>query len=222
MIRTEASPEIGMGHLMRCLSLAKMLKQDFEISFLLNRHVPKIDEIISAEGIKCNYLNGEENNADSFYESSDAIVLDGYGFGTEIQEYIKQKNKILVFIDDLHEQHFYADAVINVSDSVTEKEYTAEPNTKFYLGSEYALLRSEFIEAAKKPARKITSVKRICISMGGADVNNITLKILKSIQHISSIEEVHVIIGAVNPHEKELQERAGKINLHRNINVKKW
>lgn len=227
LFRTEASPAAGMGHLVRCVSLANMLKTNYDISFLLSNHSPQIDQLIKTEGFSCQYLkDGAEIRENGMYDESDIVVLDGYNFKSEMQKEIKKKGKGLIFIDDLHDQHFYADAIINVSDSVSVKNYLAEPYTHFFLGSKYALLRNEFIEAALRPAREINSVNELFISMGGSDSGNITLKIIKAAQHISSIKTIHAVIGAVNAHEQELDEHIKnnktsiKITLHKNINSK--
>ena len=88
------------------------------------------------------------------------------------------------------------------------------------------MLRKEFIEASLKPARKISSVNGLFISMGGADSGNITLKVIQAAQLVSSIKTVRVVIGAVNTHEQELNEhiKNNKTNLsitvYKNIDSK--
>ena len=41
-IRTDGSPEIGLGHLTRCIALAYMLKKDFAITFVCKEIPEKI------------------------------------------------------------------------------------------------------------------------------------------------------------------------------------
>lgn len=229
LFRTEASSNIGMGHLIRSLSLAQMLKENFEISFLLNQHSENIERIIASEGFDSKCITHDENEAkeELEYQEADIVVLDGYNFNETLQKSIKGKGKSLVYIDDIHKQHFWADAIINVSDSVTQQDYSAESYTRFLLGSKYALLRPEFIEWRRTLAKEIKTVSQVMISMGGADSGNISLKILRAIENIPSIKKTHIIIGALNLHEQELMTYAQKqinkneIIIHKNISAQK-
>lgn len=224
LFRTEASALIGMGHLMRCMSLAKMIKNNFDITFILEHHLPLAEQMIKGEKFNLEYID-KKMNENALYNEAEVVVLDGYNYNEETQKKVKANRKKLVFIDDVHNQHFYADAIINVSDSVSKKDYSVEPYTKLFLGSKYALLRIEFIEAAKKAPREITRVNRVFLSMGGGDSANITLKALKALHTISSLTNIHVVIGAVNPHREELQAHIDntkgntKIILHSGLNA---
>ncbi len=206
------------------MSLAKMIKNDFDISFLLEEHLPQAEHMMQAEQFNLIYVD-KKKNEDAIYGEADIVVLDGYNFKEITQKKIKAQRKKLIFIDDMHNQHFYADVVMNVSDSVSQKEYSAEPYTKLFLGSKYALLRNEFIRAAKKPSREITKVKGVFLSMGGGDSANVALKVLKALHKITSLTHVHVMIGAVNPHQAELQSYAEsnkgntKIFFHKNMSA---
>lgn len=219
-----------MGHLIRCLSLAKILESYFYICFLLDKFDEQIDFLITSEGFKCYYIaaeNEEQYQEHSFFASAEVIVLDGYNFKSDYQKIIKEKGKMLVCIDDIHAFHFYADAIINVADSVSEKDYSAESYTRYFLGSNYALLRPPFLISSLKPAHTIECINDLFLSMGGADHNNVTLKVLKAIRKMNVSNKVHVVIGAVNVHESELQEyiktnfSSAMVFLHKNINAQK-
>lgn len=231
LFRTEASLAIGMGHLIRCLSLAKMLEQEFNVHFLLTEADSKIDSLIKAEGFKCDHLNetyqqtDKLKKEDQFLNDADIIVLDGYNFTSVYQKEIKEKGKILVCIDDNHALHFYADAIINVSNSVLVRDYSCEPYTRLCLGSKYAFLREPFLISSRKPARTIVHVDKVFICLGGADENNITLKLLQGIHPIRAFKKIYVVIGIVNPHEQVIRnyiksiDQSGKIIIYKNINA---
>jgi UDP-2,4-diacetamido-2,4,6-trideoxy-beta-L-altropyranose hydrolase len=214
-----------MGHLIRCLALAKMLEGHFNISFLLSNLEQQIDYLVISEGFKCNFLDSNLKNEKKLLGEADVIVLDGYDFKPGYQQEIKAQGKKLVCIDDIHSFHFYADVIINVSDSVSEKNYSAEPYTRYFLGSSYVLLREPFLISSRKPIRKIRSVDQVFLSMGGADSGNISLKVLQAIRKITSIKKIHVVIGAVNVHEQRLQRYvneslfSAEVIMHKNINA---
>ena len=51
VIRVDASTEMGMGHLMRCLSLARALADDgVKVSFLMRGHAAGLTHLIEREG----------------------------------------------------------------------------------------------------------------------------------------------------------------------------
>ena len=72
------------------------------------------------------------------------VVIDGYQFDTEYQQKVKKSGASLVCLDDLHNQHFVADIIINHAPGVDPGKYSAEPYTQYLLGPSYALLRPAF------------------------------------------------------------------------------
>jgi len=215
-----------MGHLVRSLALAQMLKPYFDIQFLLNEYNSEIANIIISEGLECFYID-DQYTEDRFISNTDIVILDGYGFKSDYQKGIKQNGKKLVCIDDIHAFHFYADIIINVSDSVSKDDYSAEPYTRYLLGGQYALLRNIFLASGRKPGRTIGFINEVFISMGGADTNNISLKVLSVLLQISSIEKIHVVIGAVNTHAQCLENyintnpSSKTVTLHKNVDARK-
>jgi UDP-2,4-diacetamido-2,4,6-trideoxy-beta-L-altropyranose hydrolase len=119
-IRTDGGSDIGLGHVVRCMSLAHMLKNDFSIHFF-SLEIPKSFRneitqnewkvtVIEKETDFLNELTGEE-----------IVVLDGYQFDSDYQKEIKSRGSKLVCIDDFHDQHFYADLVINHAPGVKRR-----------------------------------------------------------------------------------------------------
>lgn len=227
IIRADGGSTIGMGHVVRCLALADMLKNDFEISFAIQEPNDKIKDLINSvtHSIIClpqttDFLTDADNLVQQL-KANDIVVLDGYNFKTEYQQAIKNKGCKLVAIDDLHAWHHVADVVINHADGVSNKEYSIEPYTKLLLGLDYVLLRKEFLNQ-KKETRKINSVKKMFISMGAADIDNNTKKITEALLFIESIEEIHLMVSTINPHLKDIERlmlMSNKIKTHYNLSA---
>lgn len=204
VIRADGGTSIGMGHVIRCLALADMLKDDFTIFFAIQeptesviKTIHSVTETILHLPITPDY-NQDSINFSGFLDTSDIVVLDGYNFKTDYQKRIKNKGCKLVVIDDLHSWHHLADAIINHAAGVNESDYSKETYTKLYLGLNYALLRKAFLEQFSE-ARKITAIKKVFISMGAADINNLTHKFAEAISQVSGIEEIHMMLGSINP-----------------------
>jgi spore coat polysaccharide biosynthesis predicted glycosyltransferase SpsG len=73
----------------------------------------------------------------------------------------------LVYIDDIHDKHFVSDVVINHAAGIQKESYSVAPYTCLLLGTNYALLRPEFLNYDK---RKEGSSLLVCL--GGSDRKN--------------------------------------------------
>ncbi len=192
--RVDGSTQIGLGHLIRCLALAYMLKNRFQI-FFVSIEIPEqiISEIIGGDFtlIKIQY-------PDDFFtliNDKDIVVMDGYQFSVEYQKGVKKTGSKLVCIDDLHEVEFVADLIINHTLAVTPHDYDAQPYTRFALGLNYVLLRPLFLGQAKK-AQTIRGTDTILICFGGADPKNLTKQALEIILNAFAFKKVIVVTGA--------------------------
>lgn len=192
-IRADGGQQIGLGHLIRCIALAHMLKRNFEIFFYCKEIPDEILIEINSEGFNFYRLEHEED----FFEhiSNNSItVLDGYSFNTDFQIKVKSTGSKLVCIDDLHKIEFVADLIINHSPGISPLEYKTQPYTQFALGLEYSLLRPVFLDQAKKK-RIIREIKNVFICFGGSDPGNYTRKVLHTIIDYSYFRKIIVVIG---------------------------
>lgn len=151
------------------------------------------------------------------------VVVDGYHFGSEYQRIIKESGLRLLFIDDNgHADHYYADVVLNQNLHAKEDLYkNREPYTKLLLGTEYVLLRREFWPW-RGWKREIPEVARkVLVTLGGSDPDNVTLKVIKALQEVEVDGlEALVVIGAANPHRQKLDkaiEGSEHIRLESNV-----
>lgn len=203
IIRADGGTSIGMGHVVRCLALAEMLKSDFNITFAIQepedsiiKNIHTVTETIIHLPVTSDFV-ADAINFTEYLNDTVIVLIDGYNFKTDYQKAIKAKGCKLVCIDDLHDWHFVADAVINHAEGVDRLLYSAEQYTQFYLGLKYALLRKIFLSTSV--AKKITTIKKVFISMGAADIGNLTQKFASGIIGVNGIEEIHMMLGSINP-----------------------
>jgi UDP-2,4-diacetamido-2,4,6-trideoxy-beta-L-altropyranose hydrolase len=179
IIRADGSSTIGMGHFIRSLALAEMLNKHFNCIFATR--TPTDYQVAEIEKI-CNEridLPGDESHFQVFQEQlkgDEIVVLDNYYFDTDYQRAIKNKGCKLVCIDDMHDKHFVADIVINHAEGIDQKEYSIEENTKLLLGYKYALLRPDFLRAAKQKRSFESSQLSVIINLGGSDPKELVIK----------------------------------------------
>ena len=209
IFRTDGSTAIGMGHVVRCLALADMLNDTFQIIFALQhtddivvKAIREVTESVILLPLTSNYRLDAKEFIDHI-QAGDIVVLDGYYFNTDYQIQVLSKRCKLVCIDDLHSWHHAADIIINHSEGITYSDYSAEPYTEIYTGLNYALLRNEFFEKSDS-LHTIKAVRKVFINMGAADVNNLSQKFVEALLLVDGISEIHLMIGSVNPHLKKI------------------
>ncbi|WP_423147463.1 UDP-2,4-diacetamido-2,4,6-trideoxy-beta-L-altropyranose hydrolase [Rubrolithibacter danxiaensis] len=221
-IRADGNAQIGLGHIIRCIALAQMLKDEFDIYFASKEAPQALHREIEDARFSFRKFDHEK---EFFAELSgkEIVVLDHYGLGTAYQKRVKDTGCKLVCIDDLHDKEFYADLIINHAPGVKKINYQTQLYTQFALGVEYALLRPAFLKAAKKK-RVIANIGTVLICFGGSDHKNLTTLTLQIALCYASIKKIIVVTGAAYPYEKELKiisEKSAKVKCYHSIDDNK-
>nr|WP_280967024.1 UDP-2,4-diacetamido-2,4,6-trideoxy-beta-L-altropyranose hydrolase [Evansella cellulosilytica] len=210
IIRVDASINIGSGHVMRCLVLAEMLKEErVEVCFICKNIRGNLIGIIKDNGFKVlelpNILN-ELEDADKtvqYLKEMDItwIVIDHYSLGEKYESIVRPfVNKIMV-IDDLANRKHDCDLLLDqnfYSNMRNRYNHLVSSTCKKYLGPNYLLLRQEF-NNVKGLTYQPTQVSKILIFYGGSDQTNETEKVLTAIkQHNFTSLAVDVVVGSSN------------------------
>jgi UDP-2,4-diacetamido-2,4,6-trideoxy-beta-L-altropyranose hydrolase len=216
VFRADGDGNIGLGHIMRCLSLANILKNSFTCLFITRTSSDRIKSLISEEceliSISSSISIFEESNImKSVLIRSDILVLDGYHFDERYQIESKLLVSKLVFIDDLANFHYYADLVINHGSSLIENKYKKEIYTRLLLGFPYLLLREPILRASQQ-MRKLNNPGSIFICMGGADPLKLTAKVFEAALACDHINKVIVVTGAAYGEMESLFALSKKTN----------
>jgi UDP-2,4-diacetamido-2,4,6-trideoxy-beta-L-altropyranose hydrolase len=177
---------------------------------------PALEDRLKSEGMEVVHLStkpGSPNDALQTVELASKmdtswVVVDGYHFGADYQQRIKEAGLRLMVIDDYgHAEHYYADIVLNQNLHAYERLYTnREPYTQLLLGTRYVLLRREFLKwrGYKKEIPEVA--RKVLVTLGGSDPDNVTLKVIQVLKQVKvdGLEAI-VVVGANNPHYEELQ-----------------
>ena len=222
-IRVDANEIIGTGHAMRCLSIAKQIKDmGKDVTFLYaDERTEKIIEEYGFKGICLNTIwNDLDQEIDLMIEmiskhNIKSLLIDSY-FVTEMYlRKLKEYTKI-AYVDDLHSMIFPVDLLINYNfyaNSINyEKEYEKEGlSTKFVLGTQYAPLRKEFTEIKREVN---CTLQKLLITSGGTDNLNAIESILNQLNKQVWFNELEyfVIMGRFNKNKEQLIEKWSHYN----------
>ena len=214
LLRADASPQIGLGHVMRCLSLAEpWVRGGSTVKLLSSAPSSAVAARASGLGIEVCELaalpgseaDREETCALANSVNATWVVLDGYHFGADFQRTLKLRRlRQLVFDDTADLAYFAADFVLNQNLGASPAMYSRrDPGTRLLLGPSYVQLRGEFTRRADLrdagSAFPPEAPLRLLLTLGGSDPENHTWQILTALGGVSNLE-FDVIIGPANPH----------------------
>jgi UDP-2,4-diacetamido-2,4,6-trideoxy-beta-L-altropyranose hydrolase len=227
IIRTDATNEIGTGHIMRCLALAQAWQDKGGRAVFISRcESAALRQRITAEGFEL--ISLDKSCPDPFdldftistlnklkaqnSPSKTWLVVDGYHFDGDYQRSIKAAGYKLLWFDDYgHADHYCADLVLNHSIAADPSLYTnREPSAYLLLGTPYVLLRHEF-RRWQGWQREIPPIARkVLVTLGGADPDNVTLKAIQALKQADMPGlEGRIVIGPANPHLELLKKEIG-------------
>ncbi|MBW2029640.1 MAG: UDP-2,4-diacetamido-2,4,6-trideoxy-beta-L-altropyranose hydrolase [Deltaproteobacteria bacterium] len=219
IIRADASAEIGTGHVMRCLALAQACqKRGGRAIFVTGSESDIFGRYLLSEGFQVVMLKKQLSQEEDLSKTVQALkesrggwlVLDGYHFGVGYQRRIKQAGQPLLVIDDIgHLDHYYADIVLNQNFHGEKVRYSCEAYTDLILGAKYALLREEFVKWRGWRRQTSRVAKRVLVTLGGADPDNVTLKVIRALQMVerSDVKAI-IVVGLANTHLDDLRSAA--------------
>lgn len=219
LFRTDGGQTIGGGHVMRCLALAQAWReQGGRATFASVTLAPALRQRLVDDGfpiIEVAAPVGSEADAETTLRIAGAhgcgiAVIDGYHFQHEFHHHLKTGGLRVATIDDNGEIGRYVDdLVINQGMQAAAELYDRRaPYTRLLLGTRYVLLRREFRTWADGPRDTVTAARRMLVTLGAADPENVTQRVIDAIApSIGRGIETTVLVGGSNPHAAAIAER---------------
>lgn len=214
LFRTDGNSTIGLGHVMRCLSIADAFKKDGENSLFVTSD-SGLEDIIGNHGhtictldSKFDCMDEEIQKLESIIvsEKPKAIFLDSYfvtrDYMISLQNICGIQQIPLIYIDDLLAFPYRCSVLINYNIYADINDYrllykgNLEPEV--LLNTSYVPLRAEYGELSPRVVKE--KAKDILISTGGADSEHIGLEIATTIAEHDEWREYrfHLIVGVLN------------------------
>lgn len=200
--------EVGLGHVYRGLVLAHEII-DHEIIFLVDSESKLGFDKIKENNFKVIMQKNKDIIEDIQEVNPDLIINDVLDTKDSFIKQLKILGLKVVNFEDLGKGAMHADLVINALYP------ESKPFPKHYYGHKYFCAREEFINSKIKT---IGEVKKVLISLGGTDSNNLTIKVLQSIYNycINRKIRISVILGLGYKNESILEDYPG-IEIFKNI-----
>lgn len=237
-VRTDASAEIGTGHLMRCLTLADALQQaGAEVTFLSLPSAEPWRGLIESRGHRLVTLpldatrRGSEPDAldhagwlpwrqtadaaatlQALAEPVDWLVVDHYAIDSRWERQLRTRARRILAIDDIADRSHDVDVLLdhNPQDETGRRYDGLLPEgARRLIGPRYALLRPGFAAARTRRPSRDGSVRRINLFMGGTDAAGATLAALAALSEDDLRSiPVDVVIGGASPHLAAIRRAA--------------
>jgi len=223
VFRVDASLAIGTGHVMRCLTLAHVLKENSaDIEFICRKHEGSLIDKIRSSGFVVHELGvSEEIKVDTRLvhshwlgatqqqdtdgcidifksEKIDWLIVDHYALDELWQKRLKPYCEKLMVIDDLADRKHQCDILLDQTFGRQQEDYSelTPKDCQLLLGSQYALLRPEFAKwrSYSLERRSKPEFKQLLLNMGGVDVDNVTENVLDELKMCNLPNDMNITI----------------------------
>jgi UDP-2,4-diacetamido-2,4,6-trideoxy-beta-L-altropyranose hydrolase len=229
LIRADASPTIGSGHIARCLTLARVLRtQGSHVAFACRRLPGHRLDALDAEGFETFALpdfypdedlqQGIESmlpwqaDIDALalqlddHADFDWIIVDHYGLDHHWQSAARRWAPRIAAVDDLATRRYSVDLLLNQNLSGLSENYAPllPDGCRTLLGPRYALLREEF---NCPPIEIKPRAQRVLVNFGGFDAAMQTHHAMLALADFSALQ-VDFVAGTDNPAWAQMQALA--------------
>lgn len=236
-IRADGNEKVGMGHVMRCLTIAEALRRLGEnVLFLTADEKPL--KIIAERGFTVKVLPARYDdmetelprltavlaeNAGNGEAEKPKILVDSYFVTSDYLEKLRETAKVIL-LDDEKRAVYPCDGLVNYNifgrTLGYESDYPA--GTKLFLGCGYMPLREQFRDCGYAVREK---VEHILFTTGGGDGCHMALAMAKRLIKKNGEERGkapvwHIVCGPYHTDTEELERLAagcGILQIHRNV-----
>lgn len=208
VIFTEAGPETGFGHLVRCVSLRRgMVSAGIQAEIAVDGGIATaiLRRTCGDKSVFSSCWLTDHSVISRLLKGADCAVVDSYLASREVYGLIASSVRLPVFIDDNHRLRYPEGIIVNGAMLAEKGRAYGGHGRLCLLGSRYIPLRPAF---ASRPRRRNGPVRDILVTFGGSDPRGMTavcLRALKDIPHRKT-----VIVGAGSRDKSVLRKFSGR------------
>ncbi len=199
----DASPRIGLGHVMRCSALAKAWQSHGGggARFLCRDLPERVAAALQAAGFELVFLapDGGEAQVPDLSREAAWLVADGHGFQEpDYDIFVKGPAPLLIINDHCERNRYPSRLLLNHTLFAETMDYGPRlPQGRALLGPAYGLLRPEFGRQRQASRQVARQARRLLVTLGGADPRGGSLKFIEALGGLDLA--VTVVVGAANP-----------------------
>lgn len=225
VFRCDASSDIGLGHLIRCLTVAKELQSQYQIIFATTKDDTNL--YIKNNNFSI-FLKAKDESEEVFLEriksilKPDTIVLDKkYPYNIDCLRGFKQNNIRTVMLDNICPGLSECDEIIfpnsHLDKNVLKKYLSTERINHIKTGPEYIILRNEILDLKDKINHNLHNPPNIMVTTGGTDPEGVLLKLIPWLKEMKLKANIFILIGQAFKYKDELKKTI--INIPDNFQV---
>ena len=209
LIIFRASLDWGYGHLYRDIRLAQKFKTFLDVTLTSNQN-SVIEDMMSKS--KLNWFPSSDDEILSYIKNKhvEIVLIDRLNNSEKFIRKIKSFNCRVILLDDQGKGAYLADALINALVELPERA----PDNSYY-GADYVVYSEELEYYSHLPKMPERTKKKILVSFGGSDPNNISALMLPIIKS-NPTHEFILVLGPGYIKKEELIEDVCGI---KNINI---
>jgi UDP-2,4-diacetamido-2,4,6-trideoxy-beta-L-altropyranose hydrolase len=209
-LRADADSSMGVGHVMRSITLGQALVDlGTDVALTAVSLPDQLAHRAEAAGLRIDLLPADSQGEHLRQLDADVIVVDGYHLGDLVVELTAGHQRVAL-IDDNRELPLRGAAlIVNQNLHATAAMYTdAADSQHLLLGPNYAMVRKDVTELAPRSDFTAKATK-VLVALGGADPQRLTAPIVEQLLSEPSFE-VWVAIGPANPERPQLLASVGR------------
>lgn len=180
--RLDLGKGIGSGHFFRCHSIAQeLLKHGHKVIFIVNNGGELKKHLTNPFPfyvLKNDSELKKIKQCKTYLENINHLIVD-LPFKNELySKHFKNFTNVTI-IDDLGNKKFFSKYLFNGSIVKSFHNYDIQFNNPYvFLGPKYMIIRKEFLKQRKKFSISNSPIKKILLTFGGSDSENLAEKIL--------------------------------------------
>ncbi len=210
VIRADAGPLIGGGHILRCLSIALELHSRGWVVTLVT--VPEADEAmgelipnwVNKVFLKTEKASDPDAMCSAVPSGCRLVIVDHYALDKSYERSLRGWAEKIVVVDDLANRPHDCDFLIDHTYGRKAEDYKnwVPPGCTILCGSDYTLLRSEFARrrlAGIRSADDGFPPRRALVFMGLGDSDCLSVRALQAFVESKLELQIRVLLGAQSP-----------------------
>lgn len=218
LLRCDAGGSYGLGHAMRCVTLARAFKAAGGVpQFVVQPGSPEGFAFIAARGMLVTVSPARAGDPQdvAFIQArlgksgrGTVLVLDsrdiasgqGAAYGA-----------VTMAIDDEVPRDIACDILLNYHPWIGPGAYPQAASQQHLFGLDYNLVAEDYFEGGEKV---VGHASRVFITMGGQDPRNDTLRIVETCANLLSGHEVDVVVGPSHPDPESVEQAVARHLAH--------